>query len=383
MSSPTGLAVDSQGQVYILSNSPTAGPTQVLRKVGVFGYEYFGGQLKGTTSTARVVTVANTGNDTLTLSVAGFFSGANPSNFALDPNTTTCVLSAGATLDAGRSCKIGFLFKPTGGGTFSANYVLQDNTVTNTNTIVLTGTGTLPVPTFTITSPAASTSVTAGTAITFAVSVTSTTSPSPTGKVTMLLGGAAISGSPATLNASGVASLSVVTSVTGTHTLSATYSGDANYAAAGPITRTYTVTEAASKPATVKLSSTPNPARRCNLVMFSVEVAGAGAEKPTGKVEVRKGSTVLATADLNNGAGETYDIRADGGKESADRSLHGRRKKRRGDVGGFGRNGPVGRVVHHHAAGAATDGRGVTLALAMDLAGGRVTLARMRSSTVW
>jgi hypothetical protein len=158
------------------------------------------------------------------------------------------------------------------------------------------------VPTFTITSPATSTSVTAGTAITFAVSVTSTTSPSPTGKVTMLLDGAAISGSPATLNASGVASLSVVTSVTGTHTLSATYSGDANYAAAGPITRTYTVTAAASKPATVKLSSTPNPARRCNLVTFSIEVAGAGAEKPTGKVELRKGSTVLATADLNNGA---------------------------------------------------------------------------------
>ena len=299
LSSPTGLTVDSQGQVYILSNAPSAGPTQVLRKVGVLGYEAFGSQLKGTTSTARVVTVANTGNDTLTLSVAGFFSGANPSNFALDPNTTTCALSAGATLDAGRSCKIGFLFKPSAGGTFSANYVLHDNTVTNTNTIVLTGTGILPVPIFTITSPAASTSVKAGTAITFAVSVTSITSPAPTGKVTMLLDGAAISGSPATLNSSGGASLSVVTSVTGTHTLSATYSGDPNYAAAGPITRTYTVTAAA---APIKLTSSANPATDCKPVDFSVSVTGTSGVKPTGKVELKKGTLVLATATLNNAA---------------------------------------------------------------------------------
>lgn len=296
LSAPTGLAVDSQGQVYILANTPSAGPTQAIRKVGVFGYENFGGQLKGTTSTARVVTVSNTGNNTLVLSVAGFFNGANPSNFAVDPNTTTCVLTAAATLNAGRSCKIGFLFKPTAGGTYSAHYVLQDNTLTGTNTIVLTGVGTLPVPTFTITSPAASTSVTAGTAITFAVSVTSTTSPAPTGKVTMLLDGAAISGSPATLNASGVASLSVVTLVTGTHTLSATYTGDANYAASGPITRTYTVTAAPA----VKLNSWANPAQRCRPVVFSIAVTG-GEAIPTGKVELKKGSTVLGSGTLNNG----------------------------------------------------------------------------------
>jgi hypothetical protein len=395
LSTPTGLAVDSQGQVYILSNAPTAGPTQVLRKVGVLGYAAFGSQLKGTTSTARVVTVANTGNGTLTLSVAGFFNGANPSLFALDPNTTTCALTAGATLDAGRSCKIGFLFKPTAGGSFSANYMLQDNTVTNSNTVQLAGVGTLPAPTFTITSPAASTSVKAGTTVTFSVSVTSTTSPAPTGKVTMLLDGAAVSGSPATLNSSGVASLSVVTSVTGMHTLSATYAGDANYAAVGPITRTYAVTAAAvairspttgtsvksgtavkfgvsvtssSSPAPtgtvtfkvdstalgsvalssgiasvnvtlsttgthtlsatysgdtkyaavgpitrtyavtaaavtkVTLSSTANPAQRCTPATFFVLVAGQGAEKPTGKVELRKGPTVLASAELNNGA---------------------------------------------------------------------------------
>jgi hypothetical protein len=160
--------------------------------------------------------------------------------------------------------------------------------------------GTLPTPTFAITSPAVSTSIKAGIAVTFTVSVTSTIAPVPTGKVTMLLDGAAISGSPATLNSSGVASLSVVTSVTGTHTLSATYTGDTNYAAAGPITRTYAVTAAALTKVT--LSSTANPMQRCSPATFYVLVAGQGAEKPTGKVELRNSSTVLASAELNNGS---------------------------------------------------------------------------------
>ena len=225
-------------------------------------------------------------------------NGTNPSEFTIDPATTSCLLTPGAVLYSGQSCKIGVFFKPAASGGRTANLMLLNNTVTGSNKVQLIGTGTLPSPTFTITSPATSTSVTAGTAVTFSVSVTSTTSPAPTGKVTMLLDGAALSGSPATLNASGVASLSVVTSVTGSHTLSATYGGDANYAATGAITRTYTVTSAPA----VRLSSARNPAQRCNPVTFSVVVAGQLFDRPTGEVELKKGSTVLATATLKNGA---------------------------------------------------------------------------------
>ena len=297
LSSPTGVAVDSQGQVYIISGAAATGTAQVVRKVGTLGFLSFGGQIKGTTSAAHQVTVSNTGNSALTLTNV-VINGTNPGDFSIDPATTSCLLTAGATLYSGQSCKIGVFFKPAASGGRTANLVLLDNTVTNSNTVQLIGTGTLPTPTFIITSPATSTSVTAGTAITFAVSVTSTTSPKPTGTVTMLLDGAALSGSPATLNSSGVASLSVVTSVTGSHTLSATYNGDTNFSAAGPITRTYTVTAAPA----VKLSSTRNPAKRCNPVTFSVAVTGQLFERPTGEVELKKGSTVLATATLKNGA---------------------------------------------------------------------------------
>ncbi|HTX76109.1 MAG TPA: Ig-like domain repeat protein, partial [Terracidiphilus sp.] len=229
LSSPTGVGVDSQGQVYILSNAPTAGPTQVLRKVGVTGRIGWVPQLKGTTSGANIVTVSNTGNDTLTLSSAAFFNGANPSEFAIDPNTTTCTLSAGATLAAGKSCEVGIVFTPAAAGYRAANLVLLDDTVTGSNTIQLSGTGTLPVPTMSITSPTTTTSLTEGVAFTFAVSVTSTSSTKPTGTVTFKVNGTAV-GSPVTLSSSGTASTSVTEATSGSYTLTAVYSGDTNYA---------------------------------------------------------------------------------------------------------------------------------------------------------
>jgi Bacterial Ig-like domain (group 3) len=296
LSSPTGVAVDSQGQVYIISSTTATGTVQVVRKLMAKGYLLFNGQLKGTTSPAQTVTVSNTGNSSLVLTNV-VITGTNATEFKIDPNTTSCLLTPGSTLYSGQSCKVGILFTPATGGSRTANLTFLDNTVTGSNTVQLFGVAALPAPTFAITSPATSTSVTAGTAVTFAVSVTSTTSPAPTGKVTMLLDGATISGSPATLNTSGVASLSVVTSVTGMHTLSATYSGDANYATAGPLTRTYTVTAAS----VVKLTSSANPAAKCKPVNFSITVAGTNGAVPTGRVELKKGSTALAVATLING----------------------------------------------------------------------------------
>jgi hypothetical protein len=298
LSAPTGVTVDSQGQVYIVS-SATSG--QVVRKLGPNGMLSFSSQLKGTTSAAQLVTVSNTGNSGLTLTNVTI-TGTNPGDFSIDPTTTSCMLTAGSTLNAGQSCKIGVLFKPATTGARSANLVMLDNTVTNSNTVGLSGTGTLPSPTFTITSPASGASVTAGTAVTFKVSVTSSTSPAPTGKVTMTLDGVAITGSPATLS-SGVASLNVTSSVVGTHTLAATYSGDSSYAAAGPISETYKVTAAAAsknKTATM-LKSSVNPAAVCKPVIFTSTVDGMNGAMPTGEVKIWNGSILLGTATLKNG----------------------------------------------------------------------------------
>ncbi|MGP8250792.1 MAG: choice-of-anchor D domain-containing protein, partial [Terracidiphilus sp.] len=223
LNTPTGVAVDSQGQVYIISSAGLA-LGQIIRKLGPNGQLGFGTQLRSTSSAAHLVTVANTGNSAMTLTRA-YIGGTNTGDYKIDPNTTSCNLTAGATLAAGQSCKVGIIFTPAAAGTRSASLIFLDNTVTNMNTVGLAGTGTLPLPTFTITAPASSATETSGTAFTFSVSVTSS-GTQPTGTVTMLLNGTAISGSPATLNGSGVASLSVTSTKTGSNTLSATYNGD-------------------------------------------------------------------------------------------------------------------------------------------------------------
>jgi Bacterial Ig-like domain (group 3) len=294
------VAVDSQGQVYIISGAAATGTAQVIRKLGPDGRLTFYGQLKGTTSAVNKVTVSNTGNSTMTLTSAQIV-GTNAADFKIDPTTTSCMLTPGSTLLSGQSCQIGVLFTPSAGGGRSATLVFLDNTVNNQNNVQLYGSGTL-APTFAITSPATGTSVKAGTAVVFSVSVTSSSSPAPTGTVKFWVDGVAI-GSPVTLNASGAASVSVTETTTGTHTLAASYNGNGIYVAAGPITRTYTVTAAAVAPATsaTVLTSSANPAVNCQPLAFSATVNGTSGITPTGTVVLKKGATVLATATLSNG----------------------------------------------------------------------------------
>ena len=299
LSAPTGLAVDSQGQVYILTNAPTAGPTQVIRKVSTKGYWSFGGVLRGTASAAKVFTVSNTGNSSLALSANAFFSGGNTGDFTIDPTTTSCVLTAGAALQAGRSCNIGIIFKPTAAGARSTSLLFMDNTLTGSNTIQLSGTGTLPAPTMAITSPAGGSSVKTGVVVTFSASVTSTSSTKPTGTVTFKVNTTVI-GSPVALSTSGTASTTFTAGSATTYTLSAVYSGDANYAAT-TATESLIVT-AVALPAFVRLVPGTRPLSECGPESFFVQVSSASGSRPTGTVELKTGTSVLASAILSNGA---------------------------------------------------------------------------------
>jgi hypothetical protein len=243
LSSPTGVGVDSQGQVYILSNSATSGSAQVVRQLGVNGILTFStSQLRGTATAAKTEVITNTGNSALNVTGA-VFTGNNPGDYALDPTTTSCNFSSGNSLASGQSCKVGVIFKPSAAGTRTASLTLLDNTVTNANTILLTGAGVLPSPTVKITAPASGASFSSGTTVKFSVSVTSS-GTAPTGNVTFKVDGAAY-GSPVTL-ASGAAAVSLTGLTVKAHTISATYNGDGNYSAV-TVSETITVTAAAVK----------------------------------------------------------------------------------------------------------------------------------------
>jgi hypothetical protein len=295
LKAPTGIGIDSQGQVYVLSSATTG---QVVRKVGITGAISFPAQPRGTASVTRFVNVANTGNTTLNINKV-VITGANAADYTIDNNTTSCNLAAGSTLTAGAGCNIGVIFKPAAVGSRSAKLSILDDSVTGVNNVLLGGTGSLPVPAFTITSPTTGATFTPGTTVKFATSVTSTSGSAPTGTVTFSVDGAAY-GSPVTI-ASGVASVNLTGLTTKAHSLSAKYSGDANYAAVGPISVSITVAAAARAKATVKIAPQANASSTCNAAVFSVQVTGASSPAPSGRVQLREGSKVLAAAALSGG----------------------------------------------------------------------------------
>lgn len=277
LSNPTGVAVDSQGSVYIISSAASG---QVIRKVGPQGFLAFGNQSKGSASTPQLVTVTNTGNSAMLLTNV-VVTGTNPTDFKIDNTTTTCMLTPGASLYSGQTCAIGIIFTPSAVGARQATLTLLDNTINGANSVTVSGTGVLPSPIFKITSPANGSSFKSGTAVTFSVSVTSSSGPQPTGTVQFKVDGANY-GSPVTLSSTGTASTSVTGLTTTTHTLSATYSGNANYAAAGPISVSITVMAMASMKFATPTAAQIVPAAAS--LPIKVMVTSKSSPAPTGNV---------------------------------------------------------------------------------------------------
>ena len=294
LSAPTGVGVDSQGDVYIISSAATG---QVIRKVGSPGLLAFASQSKGAASAAQLVTVTNTGNSNMTLTNT-VITGPNAGDFKIDNTTTTCLLTAGASMSSGQTCRIGVIFTPASAGARSATLTLLDNTVNGADSVTLSGTGVLPTPNLKITSPAAGASFTSGTAVTFSASVTSSSGPQPTGTVQFKVDGANYS-SPVTLSSTGTASTSLTGLTTATHTLSFTYSGDGNYSAAGPVSESITVKAAATVKFVAPMTTQIESATKS--VALNVTVTAKTAPAPTGKVTFSVDGKAMTTIALVSG----------------------------------------------------------------------------------
>jgi len=95
----------------------------------------FGSQHVGTPSTARTVTLSNTGNAALSMTSLAV-KGTNSSNFA---QTSTC----GRSVAAGAHCTISVTFKPSASGSRTAYLSITDNARGSPQKVTLSGTGTL------------------------------------------------------------------------------------------------------------------------------------------------------------------------------------------------------------------------------------------------
>lgn len=180
----------------------------------------FGNQTQGTTSSAKTLTVTNMGSTNLSISsvVEG---GIDAVDFPIASDTCN-----GASLAANATCTLSIKFAPTTTAAESATLTFTDNASDSPQVVNLTGTGTAPVQTATTTALSASaTTIAFGTSVKFTATVTPTSgTPTPTGTVTFKDGTTTLG--TGTLS-SGVATYTTTTLALGSHSVTASYGGDA------------------------------------------------------------------------------------------------------------------------------------------------------------
>ncbi len=117
----------------------------------------------------------------------------------------------------------------------------------------------------------------------------------PTGTVTFLDGTASLGAATVSSNA---AQLSLSTLSPGSHSITAKYSGDANFTASTSASLSQTINQAS---ATTAVASNLNPATFGQPVTFTVTVQPSASGTPTGTVTLVDGSTFLGTSSLSSG----------------------------------------------------------------------------------
>jgi hypothetical protein len=134
-----------------------------------------------------------------------------------------------------------------------------------------------------------------GQKVTWTATVTTSGSVPPTGNVSFKWNGNSIGS--ATLNASGVATLTRSNLNADTYPLTAVYAGDASNLGSTSAVVNQVVTQAISS---AKLTSSPNPSTSGQAVIFTATITSSTV-RPTGPVTFAVGKTVLGTAQLSGG----------------------------------------------------------------------------------
>jgi Bacterial Ig-like domain (group 3)/FG-GAP-like repeat len=140
----------------------------------------------------------------------------------------------------------------------------------------------------------------AGATVTLTATVTSTTAGTITGTVTFLDGGTSIG--TGTVGAGGVATLMTSTLAAGSHPITASYGGDANYSGSVTATAVTLVINGAGKAATTAaVASSLNPSTAGASVTFTATVTSATAGTITGTVTFFDNGTQIGTGTLSGG----------------------------------------------------------------------------------
>ena len=280
-----------------------------------------------TTSPAAVVTVNRVAPTVkLASSASSALAGtavtltATLSGVGVQPTGTVSFLKDGvslgsSTVSAGGVATLVTSTIPAGRDSITATYAGDTNyTLAQSSAVTVTITP-KPIPTAGLTSSA--TTIKYGGVVTLTATV-SATGTRPTGAVNFLSGTASLG--TGTLNASGVATLTTSNLPGGKDSITASYQGDARYAAATSSPVNVTVNKATP---TVKLASSIASIPYGGSVTLTATLSGIGA-KPTGTVTFLNGAVSLGTSTLNgSGIATLVTKKLTAGKDSVTASYAG------------------------------------------------------------
>jgi hypothetical protein len=280
---------------------------------GVFVYTPAAGTVPGTGPQTLLVsfTPADTADYTPATATVSLAVNKATQTIAFAPLSSPVIFGVRPVpLTATASSGLGVAFSVTGPAAISGNTL----TITGAGPVVVTanqaGNGN-----YSAAAPAQQTiSVNrAAPAASIAASAASVTVGSPVTLTATLKGSGAAPGGAVTFNAgtaalgtaalnSGVATLAVTSLVTGKNTITANYTGDANYAAATSASISVTVLPKATP--TVKLTSSVSTQAYGSPVTLTATLTGSGA-RPTGTVAFNSGSAQLGVSTLNGSGAAT------------------------------------------------------------------------------
>lgn len=247
---------------------------------------------EGNTSTQLDQTIENDGNDQLALS--SISAGANA---AYQASGTTCINLSPLSVDA--QCVIAAEFAPSSPGDPLIG-TLTINGQTANNPLTLTVAGDSPSSNSTLLAIASTQNpVSFGQSLTISGTVsTGTGSGTPTGTLAFYDGTTLLQGA-VTLNAVASGSFAISTLSVGTHSITATYSGDSVHSSSTSNPMIQQVTE----PTAVVLTSSSNPASLASSFTLTANVTtpSGGGITPDGLVAFLDGNTVLGTASVSPG----------------------------------------------------------------------------------
>jgi hypothetical protein len=160
-------------------------------------------------------------------------------------------------------------------------------------------------------------SIATGQTLTLTAAVQGTGSAAPGGTVNFLSGSTLLG--TATLNSSGVATLTTNSLAAGTYSLTAQYAGNASFLASTSAAVSVTVSSQATA-TTTTLTASPNPVATGQTLTLTATVQSIGSIAPSGTVNFLNGAALLGIATLNSSgvatltttslAAETYSLTA-------------------------------------------------------------------------